>query len=98
MTLLHGIVCFYDVGFGVRAVSRKTPIYFMIIIRNIKKIKNHRKRAKSEKISGATYIWRVKSEVWIKSYGRLKILTSRGANFGYRGPILGLKKRKIIRI
>ena len=29
MTPLHGIACFYDVGFGARAVSRKTPIYFM---------------------------------------------------------------------
>ena len=26
---LHGIACFYDVGFGARAVSRKTPIYFI---------------------------------------------------------------------
>ena len=38
------------------------------------------------------------SEVWINSYGRLKILTLSGANFGYKGPILGFKKRKIIRI
>ena len=30
MTPLHGIACFYDVGFGARAVSRKTPIYFII--------------------------------------------------------------------
>ena len=30
MTPLHGIACFYDVGFGARAVSRKTPIYFML--------------------------------------------------------------------
>ena len=30
MTPLHGIACFYDVGFGVWAVSRKTPIYFII--------------------------------------------------------------------
>ena len=30
MTPLHGIACFYDFGFGARAVSRKTPIYFMI--------------------------------------------------------------------
>ena len=29
MTPLHGIACFYDVGFGARAVSRKTPIYFI---------------------------------------------------------------------
>ena len=29
---LHGIACFYDVGFGAWAVSRKTPIYFIIII------------------------------------------------------------------
>ena len=32
MTPLHGIACFYDVGFGARAVSRKTPIYFMNMI------------------------------------------------------------------
>ena len=32
MTPLHGIACFYDVGFGVRAVSRKTPIYFIIFL------------------------------------------------------------------
>ena len=32
MTPLHGIACFYDVGFGARAVSGKTPIYFTIII------------------------------------------------------------------
>ena len=32
MTPLHGIACFYDVGFGARAVSRKTPIYFMIMM------------------------------------------------------------------
>ena len=31
MTPLHGIACFYDVGFGTRAVSRKTPIYFMVL-------------------------------------------------------------------
>ena len=31
MTPLHGIACFYDVGFGARAVSRKTPIYFIFI-------------------------------------------------------------------
>ena len=30
MTPLHGIACFYDVGFGARAVSRKTPIYFIL--------------------------------------------------------------------
>ena len=30
MIPLHGIACFYDVGFGARAVSRKTPIYFML--------------------------------------------------------------------
>ena len=30
MTPLHGIACFYDFGFGARAVSRKTPIYFML--------------------------------------------------------------------
>ena len=29
MTPLHGIACFYDVGFGARAVSRKTSIYFI---------------------------------------------------------------------
>ena len=29
MTPLPGIACFYDVGFGARAVSRKTPIYFI---------------------------------------------------------------------
>ena len=29
MTPLHGIACFYDVGFGARAVSRKMPIYFI---------------------------------------------------------------------
>ena len=33
MTLLHGIACFYDVGFGARAVSRKTPIYFFFFCR-----------------------------------------------------------------
>ena len=32
MTPLHGIACFYDVGFGARAVSRKTPIYFIVIV------------------------------------------------------------------
>ena len=32
MTPLHGIACFYDVGFGARAVSSKTPIYFIIIV------------------------------------------------------------------
>ena len=32
MTPLHGIACFYDVGFGARAVSRKTPIYFIFHI------------------------------------------------------------------
>ena len=32
MTPLHGIACFYDVGFGARAVSRKTPIYFIILL------------------------------------------------------------------
>ena len=26
----HGIACFCDVGFGARAVSRKTPIYFIL--------------------------------------------------------------------
>ena len=30
MTPLLGIACFYDVGFGARAVSRKTPIYFIV--------------------------------------------------------------------
>ena len=29
MTPLHGITCFYHVGFGARAVSPKTPIYFI---------------------------------------------------------------------
>ena len=29
MTPLHGIACFYDVGFDARAGSRKTPIYFI---------------------------------------------------------------------
>ena len=29
MTPSHSIACFYDVGFGARAVSRKTPIYFI---------------------------------------------------------------------
>ena len=29
MTPLHDIACFYDVGFGAWAVSRKTPIYFI---------------------------------------------------------------------
>ena len=33
MTPLHGIACFYDVGFGARAVSRKTPIYFINFIK-----------------------------------------------------------------
>ena len=32
MTPLHGIACFCDIGFGARAVSRKTPIYFIIVI------------------------------------------------------------------
>ena len=31
MTPLLGIACFYDVGFGARAVSRKTPIYFIFL-------------------------------------------------------------------
>ena len=31
MTPLYGIASFYDVGFGARAVSRKTPIYFILI-------------------------------------------------------------------
>ena len=38
---LHGIACFCDIGFGARAVSRKTPIYFMItmmMMRNGKSI------------------------------------------------------------
>ena len=35
MTPLHGIACFYDVGFGARAVSRKTPIYFMKLFRKL---------------------------------------------------------------
>ena len=30
MTPLHGIACFCDIGFGARAVSRKTPIYFIL--------------------------------------------------------------------
>ena len=30
MTPLHGIACFCDIGFGARAVSRKTPIFFII--------------------------------------------------------------------
>ena len=32
MTPLHGIACFYDDGFGARAVSCKTPIYFIMMI------------------------------------------------------------------
>ena len=32
MTPLHGIASFDDVGFGARAVSRKTPIYFIYFI------------------------------------------------------------------
>ena len=32
MTPLHGIACFYNVGFGARAVSRKTPIYFIRVL------------------------------------------------------------------
>ena len=32
MTPLHGIACFCDIGFGARAVSRKTPIYFIVFI------------------------------------------------------------------
>ena len=39
MTPLHGIACFYDVGFGARAVSRKTPIYFMIMAKEVKIVK-----------------------------------------------------------
>ena len=31
MTPLHGIACFYHVGFDARAVSRKTPIFFIYI-------------------------------------------------------------------
>ena len=30
MTPLHGIACFCDIGFGARAVSRKTPIFFLL--------------------------------------------------------------------
>ena len=30
MTPLHGIACFCDIGFGARAVSRKTPIFFIL--------------------------------------------------------------------
>ena len=37
MTPLHGIASFYDVGFGARAVSRKTPIYFMDLIQGCEK-------------------------------------------------------------
>ena len=29
MIPLHGIACFCDIGFGARAVSRKTPIFFI---------------------------------------------------------------------
>ena len=36
MTPLHGIAYFYDVGFGARAVSRKTPIYFIFILNILK--------------------------------------------------------------
>ena len=32
MISYDSIACFYDVGFGARAVSRKTPIYFIILI------------------------------------------------------------------
>ena len=32
MTPLHGIACFCDIGFGARAVSRKTPIYFSMLM------------------------------------------------------------------
>ena len=32
MTPSHGIACFYDVGFGARAVSCKTPIYFIVVV------------------------------------------------------------------
>ena len=32
MTPLHGIACFYNVGFGARAVSRKTSIYFIFYL------------------------------------------------------------------
>ena len=38
MTPLHGIACFYDVGFGARAVSRKTPIFFIIVTSVMKQI------------------------------------------------------------
>ena len=38
MTPLHGIACFYDDGFGARAVSRKTPIYFICIILSLQMI------------------------------------------------------------
>ena len=37
MTPLYGIACFCDIGFGARAVSRKTPIFF------IDHLKKHRK-------------------------------------------------------
>ena len=30
MIPLHGIACFCDIGFGARAVSRKTPIFFIV--------------------------------------------------------------------
>ena len=37
MTPLYGIACFYDVCFGARAVSRKTPIYFIQKIKIMRK-------------------------------------------------------------
>ena len=36
MTPLHGIACFCDIGFGARAVSRKTPIFFIRLIKKQK--------------------------------------------------------------
>ena len=38
MTPLHGIACFYYVGFGARAVSRKTPIYFILLNDLVKRL------------------------------------------------------------
>jgi len=47
MTPLHGIACFYDVGFGARAVSRKTPIYFIDIRLNGWRRRRRRRRKKA---------------------------------------------------
>ena len=46
MTPLHGIACFYDVGFGARAVSRKTP-YTSFKLKSLKSFPSLAKKSTS---------------------------------------------------